>query len=142
MDSLGLATPYDTAVDNFQGHISQREKPHCDQCVRVEELEGAVGALQERLSEETQRREMLEFDRELVIDALREKSEDLNQRNETIDVQNALLSLAWADAQDLVSSQRSAQDALQLLREYIGCVTVTNGPDTALSPNKKRRRSP
>lgn len=109
-----------------------------DQRLRNAELERAVQELREKVDGEVHKRQVVDFDRELAIDALREKTEEVRQRDETIDAQNALLSLAWADAQDLASSHQSTQDALQLLKEYIEGILAST-PDPELNANKKRR---
>jgi hypothetical protein len=61
-------------------------------------------------------------------------TEELRQRDETIDAQNALLSLAWADAQDLASLHQITQ----LLKEYIEGMLVST-PDPELNANKMRK---
>lgn len=82
----------------------------------------------------------MELDRNLLIDVLIEKSEDLRGRDLTIDIQNCLMGLARADAQSLASSQRESQKAMELLKEYVECVLAIQ--KAAVNVNKKRRRSP
>jgi hypothetical protein len=133
--STALPDTNNADASGFMQCPSPLETDYRDQCLQIAQFERAVQDLHEKVREEVHKREIVDFDRELVIDALREKTEELRQRDETI-ATHALLSLAWADAQDLASSHQSMQGALQLLKEYIEGMLA---PDPELNANKKRR---
>jgi predicted mannosyl-3-phosphoglycerate phosphatase (HAD superfamily) len=81
------------------------------------------------------------LDRDLLIDALMEKTEELRQRERTIQTQNCLLEYAWANAQKLASCQHKSQEALAHLREYVERLLAAD-EGTDFNANKKRKLRP
>lgn len=126
---------------NAQEHVALLERNLGDQMIRNNELEQRLQQVGEQLDEEIEQRGIMELDRDLLIDALMEKTEELKQRDQTIQTQNCLLDHAWADAQNLASCQQESQKALELLKEYVECVLAAkDGLD--FNVNKKRKLCP
>jgi hypothetical protein len=84
-------------------------------------------------------RRIADHDLNLHKQAPLKKLEELKQRDETINTQNCLLGLAWADAQNLASSQMEAERTMALMNGYIEGMTTIKEETNA---NKKRRLSP
>lgn len=117
------------------GYLAQLEINLGDLMIRNNELEQRLQKVGEQLEEEVEQRGVMGLDRDLLIDALMEKTQELRQRDQTIQTQNCLLDQAWADAQNLASCQQASQEALELLKEYVECVLASED----VNANKKRR---
>lgn len=128
-------------IRSFQERVSQLESDLGAQRERNESLEQRLRQADEQMGDEVQRRGTAELDRELLIDALMERNEELCQQQRTVQTLTDLLDRARADARGSASNLRETRRAVALLKEYVDGVLVPEEPPVA-SQNKKRKLSP
>lgn len=96
-----------------------------------------------KLEDELLKREIAETNLTQHKDALVEKSQQLLERDQTIETQNTLLGFAWAEAQAASSAIRERDQKITLLNNQLEGVMSTKQQDSPeLNENKKRKLSP
>lgn len=96
-----------------------------------------------QLEDEILRRDISETNLTQHKDALLEKSQQLMERDQTIETQNTLLGFAWAEAQASSSAIRERDQKITLLNNQLEGVISTKQQDSPeLNENKKRKISP
>lgn len=128
-------------VRGSEAHVALLESRLEEHQMRNENLEERLSQANERLDKEVQKRQIMELDRQILIDTLMERAEELRERETTIDTQNCLLGLAWTDAQELRACHQETARAIELLRDYFEVVLAGNATHGAGS-QKKRKMSP
>lgn len=108
------------------------------QKLRNRELEQRLSLMYERLDGEVHKREIADLEQQILIDTLRERTEEVRVREATIEEQNCLLSLAWTDAQELNASRQETEKTVKLLKDYVEQVLRSDGID-GIDGNKKRK---
>lgn len=122
----------------FEAHAILLKNQLEEQQLRNRELERCLSLMDERLDTEVQKREIADLNRQILIDTLMERTEELRLREATIEEQNCLLSLAWTDVQELNAARQETEKTIELLRDYVEHVLGSDGTD-GVGGNKRRR---
>lgn len=109
----------------------------------LKEYKNRNDVLAHALDEESLKREMAEANLYSHKEALLEKSNELQERDQTIETQNTLLAFAWAESQNNSASIRDQNQRISFLTNQIEQMRPEKIQESSnRSVNKKRKFSP
>jgi outer membrane receptor for ferrienterochelin and colicin len=132
--------PQNPCCLDLYNRLRQLEKELSEQQVRNHDLINHLSWWTQHFDEMAIERDMLRLGLDQHKEDILQKMKDLAERDRTIATQNYLLGLAHVDAQKLTVTQQKSEHTINLLKEYIAELSITE--DVESGSAKKRKVSP